>query len=67
MTIWALSGLLNGLAATGLTILVYSRDREASGPRRQISIDEPQALFRFDTNLSKLCGRDDRQYSDSGS
>ena len=26
MTIWALSGLLNGLAATGLTILVYSRD-----------------------------------------
>ncbi len=26
MTFWALSGLLNGLAATGLTILVYSRD-----------------------------------------
>lgn len=26
MTIWALSGLLNGLAATGLTLLVYSRD-----------------------------------------
>jgi len=26
MTFWALSGLLNGLAATGLTILVYSRN-----------------------------------------
>ena len=26
MTFWALSGLVNGLAATGLTILVYSRD-----------------------------------------
>ena len=26
MTLWALSGLLNGLAVTGLTILVYSRD-----------------------------------------
>jgi len=26
MTFWALSGLLNGLAATGLTLLVYSRD-----------------------------------------
>ena len=26
MTFWALSGLVNGLAATGLTLLVYSRD-----------------------------------------
>ncbi|MDT7041142.1 ATP-binding protein [Candidatus Nitronereus thalassa] len=33
MTLWALSGLLNGLAATGLTILVYSRDPHDSRHR----------------------------------